>query len=831
MLATWAYHRIHRNDDRWPRRLAWCLPMRVLVEQTHSEVERVLASLGVLWDGKGDHTGRVGAHLLMGGSNAGDWHHHPEDCAVLIGTQDMLLSRALNRGYGAAPARWPIDFGLLSRDCLWVLDEVQLMDVGLATSAQLDLFRGEAGRPTASFWMSATLQRNWLASVDTAGMVERLPLLEIPEDQQHGGLWDIRKKCNIEPNAKPPALPARIAEEHARFGFGRDGPTLVVVNTVRRAIELADAIAKTPTLKKRGATDLRVVHSRFRPHERLRFAKEFLNREACGPGADRIIVSTQVVEAGVDISSRVLFTDVAPWPSLVQRFGRAARWGGTAEVFVIDTAPKDDGAAAPYAKAELDAALDAISRVGDVGPAGLEHFERHVLDAASRAELYPYSPSALVVRDEIDELFDTTPDLTGAHLDVSRYIRSGDERDIQVFWDQIPEKGAVDKGVRPTREALCSVPVGAARTWLFDGKRLKRPRSAWIRDYLKNEYRVAEANDLYPGQTLLIDSKIGGYDWDPTSGRGLGATLAATGEVPPVERAIATPDDEADGAQDDESQSATSVYQTIGTHGREVAKKARAIAAALCPELSDRFELAGRLHDVGKIHEAFQGCIKDVAGRPAQRDLAKAPKAAWHTGRSLYPMGESGHRRGFRHELASAIAMFSILRRHDPEHAALLGPWRDVLGAGAPGVPGASPPTAIEREVLALSADDFDLIAYLVMSHHGKVRASLHATPDDQDAATRTGRVRIRGLEDGDALPPVRFGDGDDLLPPSQVDLGIATMGLHPATGRSWTDRALGLLARLGPFELAWLEAILRAADVRASKDTIVDPMLTKEGD
>jgi hypothetical protein len=32
VLATWSYHRLHRQDDSWPRRLVWCLPMRGLVE-------------------------------------------------------------------------------------------------------------------------------------------------------------------------------------------------------------------------------------------------------------------------------------------------------------------------------------------------------------------------------------------------------------------------------------------------------------------------------------------------------------------------------------------------------------------------------------------------------------------------------------------------------------------------------------------------------------------------------------------------------------------------------------------------------------------------------
>ena len=143
VLAVWAWYRLRQRRDDWPRRLVWCLPMRVLVEQTESEVQSALRRLGVLWDGKSTHLGKVGVHMLMGGADTGQWYLHPECDAVLVGTQDMLLSRAMNRGYASPRARWPMEFGLLNQDSLWVMDEVQLMDVGLATSAQLQVFRGE----------------------------------------------------------------------------------------------------------------------------------------------------------------------------------------------------------------------------------------------------------------------------------------------------------------------------------------------------------------------------------------------------------------------------------------------------------------------------------------------------------------------------------------------------------------------------------------------------------------------------------------------------------------------------------------------------------------
>jgi len=46
---------------------------------------------------------------------------------ILVGTQDMLLSRALMRGYGISRYLWPLHFALLHNDCLWVFDELVML--------------------------------------------------------------------------------------------------------------------------------------------------------------------------------------------------------------------------------------------------------------------------------------------------------------------------------------------------------------------------------------------------------------------------------------------------------------------------------------------------------------------------------------------------------------------------------------------------------------------------------------------------------------------------------------------------------------------------------
>jgi CRISPR-associated endonuclease/helicase Cas3 len=583
--------------------------------------------------------------------------------------------------------------------------------------------------------------------------------------------------------------------------------------------------------------EIRLVHGRFRPHERSSWREEFLSRAACHSGVNRVVVATQVVEAGVDISAGCLVTDLGPWSSLVQRFGRCARYGGTGVVVVVDRGA-DEASARPYSTDELIAAREAVASIegigGGVGIARLEQFESG-LDAGATARLYPYQAKHLIIRREFDELFDTTPDLTGADIDISRFVRATDDRDLQVFWldvdkpTKVEPRPAPSPERQPRREELCAVPFLAARDWLCgeESKANRRPRlrsgkRAWVWDWLEGEWVVAERAMLVPGRVVCVASESGGY----LEERGFASDATRRVPVVPLPTAVlpagaaALADASAGGDAFSNGE-----WKTVGVHSDEVVTEAAALSEALSlpDDVRSVLSLAARWHDTGKAHPAFQGAIRPKGTRPATHDLAKAPKDAWLRPPGSYRTADdSDSRPGLRHELASALALFAVLRQFAPEHPALLGPWADVLkmtGQYVEPEPARPGPSPFEEQVLALSAQEFDLLVYLVAAHHGKVRVALHAAPRDQDYDDRDGRgLPIRGVREGDILPAVALSASKPPVSPQKLTLQPAMLGLSPITGRSWRERSIDLAERFGPAGLAFLEALIVAADRRASR-------------
>jgi len=785
----WAAHRL-RSPGSTPRRLVWCLPMRTLVEQTAGDIKNWFGRLMKQADGSSALPGPEDVHVLMGGVEASDWLAKPEHPAVLVGTQDMLLSRALMRGYATSRTNWPMEFALLHDDAQWVFDEVQLMGAGRSTSAQLEAFRRcEAaqaaradrrhGRPARSLWVSATLEPAWLKTVDHAEPPPNAVVHVDPSAAADGRLALLTKaKKALRRSQIAPASPK--ASDINRYVAGiaetilaahRPGHmTLVIVNRVARAQLLHAAIRRLLQQRETPSPALALIHSRFRPPER----EQEMDKVLGGESNDVIVVATQAVEAGVDISSAVMFAELAPWPSMVQRFGRANRYAeldGGADIYWIDLLGEemdekaDRGLALPYEAKELRAARERLVSIDDAAPANLP----------PPGAVEP--PRRVIRRKDLDDLFDTDPDLTGFDVDVSPYVRDADDTDVRIFWRKRPADAQAPP--QPDAIELCAAPIGGVRDWL---KKVRGARACvFVRDsqWRNGEGPASEAppgwrpfrDNPWPGMTLLVDTKAGGYDesigftGDP---RHIPAPVAGSSDSTAASASSPAADEE---GHDEDPRSATGVPVSLTDHLDHVAAEAEALCCALAvdPEARGAIVRAARWHDLGKAHAVFQdtmwrGLPESNAGGDGL--LAKTVRMNMRHGRAF-----------FRHELASALAFLDQER------------W----------------------------SRDADLVAYLIAAHHGKVRMNLRALPRERAPGGERASSRFaRGVWEGDELPSVDLGAGERWTG-GLLTLSIMELGWDEATRESWTERTRDLLAYFGPFRLAWMETIVRLADWRAS--------------
>lgn len=767
VVLAWLWNRTHFQNSKWPRRLVYCLPMRTLVEQTRDNVQEWLRKLSEAY-AKGARPeendfawlATNSPIILMGGEETDrDWDVRAEKPAILIGTQDMLLSRALNRGYGMSRYRWPMHFGLLNNDCLWVMDETQLMGVGVETSAQLDGFRHNETMPTfgtcPTWWMSATLDDARLTTVDhprpvDGWFVEKLSDAEQSSGKAHDLITAAKKlsRAALKDAPAPLALNsaskdyagqlAKLVKERHQTGT----LTLVVVNRVKRAREIFEAFTtgKNPLYDRERVA---LIHSRFRPVDRERHTQLLFDK------GDRIVIATQAVEAGVDVSARLLITEIAPWSSLVQRIGRCNRRADIpdAEVLWVDIQPKDDkdDLLRPYSETELNKARAAITPLTNASP--------QALCEVTVAKDHGIRP--VIRRRDLVDLFDTTPDICGQDLDVSRYIRDGDDNDVQFFWRSVGEDAPTDKEPPPHRDELCRVSVGDAVKFLG-----KKPR-AWRWNPLSEEWE--ESKVARPGVVYLVDVKSGGYN-DATGWTG-----------DPKDKP--TPHPPKDGELPKYAGNRLTFarkWQSLAEHTAKVVSEMKAITAALTISDADAAPLhtAALWHDIGKAHGEFQAML--VSNDISRQDTLWA--------KSEHKNGKC-NRCGFRHELASALG------------------WLLVESPHAPGKPG-----AIER----------DLVGYLIAAHHGKVRLSIRSLPQETGNPKTPGALYARGVWQDDILRAVSL--GEFTTPEIALDLSFMRMG-EGQHGPSWLARTVALRDRLGPFRLAFLETLLRAADARASRE------------
>lgn len=719
VLGAWMFQRAAR---RAPLRLVYALPMRTLVEQTAEVAVEMRARAGLEPD-------QLPIHILMGGAEppAEDWRVTPNRSQILIGTIDMLLSRALNRGYAESRFAWPIAFGLLNSDCRWVFDEVQLMGPARVTSAQLDGLRAKLGTDLhcESMWVSATVDRAKLATVDRPLLGD---VLELDKSDHTGGLAArLTATKTLQRVEVEDANPARQLAELCVSRHEAGTRTLVVLNTVRHAQDVYRDVSRL--IDEDGPAPV-LVHSRYRPGDREAHLAAAL---ASTSGRGTIVISTQVIEAGVDMSSRTLITALAPFSSIVQRLGRCNRAGEheAANVVWLDLGEIGDdkrahAAAAPYLPADLRASQ-----------AVLRPLEGESLSPARLGDLSVRETegnTAILRRRDLLDLFDTSPDLSGSDIDIAPFIRTDDERTVSVFFRALGPGPAVridaDEQPMPEPAEIVQVP----RSDLSK-------RAVWIHDHVDGGWLQPTGGRVPPGASVLLAAEDAGYEgelgWSPGRAKR------------PVEVIVTHDTSRTDSFSSDV---AGTEPETLLAHLEAVAAEADSLAAAM--DLNARREVlrvAGALHDLGKAHPVFQELMHSV--------IAEADGEVWAKSGTR---GGRYRRRFFRHELASALTLPAVAESLDlgevPLTRYLIGAHHGKVRLSIRPAPTEEPPPDLpEGGRFALGLVDGDALPVTQTPLGSTPQLTLDLTPMELGAEDSWTDAALR-LRDDPAIGPFRLG-------------------------------------------------------------------------
>jgi CRISPR-associated endonuclease/helicase Cas3 len=314
----------HLPPNQFPRQCIYSVPMRVLANQFQAEYEKLTQRSGL-------------KNRLQVMIHTGERPDDPELHGDLVFTTiDQTLSNVLGVPYALGSGRANLNAGAVIGSYL-VFDEFHLYPHGeksssigaLKTTLQiLKLLQGI----TPFVLMTATFSSAMLKELKAELGAEVVPdpdkpdelqkILEIPSQRNKVRRYHVVKDLL--------SADAVLQRHHTR--------SIAICNTVERAQALFQALRDHPA---RGAAQVILLHARFTASDRKK--KEEFIREQFGKDSGKrtapsvILVATQVIEVGLDITCENLHTEIAPANAIFQRAGRCARFENEqGDVFIYD---------------------------------------------------------------------------------------------------------------------------------------------------------------------------------------------------------------------------------------------------------------------------------------------------------------------------------------------------------------------------------------------------------------------------------------------------------------------------------------------------------------
>lgn len=315
-----------------PRRLIWVVNRRVVVDQATDEAVAMAATLRDLQQqGESElvaglagysQTGRLLAVSTLRGEMADnrEWSQDPSTPAVVIGTVDMIGSRLLFRGYGDGRYFRPYHAGLLGVDALIVNDEAHLTPA----FARL-LIAVRKLSPAAR--INGKRFHTLLVSATDRGMGENLFAHsldnDLKESERFRRVYEAEKRLWLYEVTDKKAAEGKLTELALQSPAAR---TIVFVERPEDAARMAERIEKEA-----GTERVALLTGTMRGWERDRLTKDSTAfgrfQIAQQPPEPAWLVATSAGEVGVNISGERLVTMLTESDHLLQRLGRLNRFG------------------------------------------------------------------------------------------------------------------------------------------------------------------------------------------------------------------------------------------------------------------------------------------------------------------------------------------------------------------------------------------------------------------------------------------------------------------------------------------------------------------------
>lgn len=348
------------GNVRMPRRLIYIVNRRTVVDQATETVERLRGRLvepeSPDWQGHARTLHAIAGTLRRLCATDGvplavstlrgeladneEWKADPARPAIVVGTIDMIGSKLLFSGYGDGRYYRTHHAGLIGQDALIVHDEAHLSPafgdlLGAISQEQVREAKGNGTldvitRPVRVMDLSATSRGREVSAFKLKPEDEKDPVVQ-ERLSAHKRLY--QHLASSDDSILPRIVDLAKAHEST------SAKILVYIRSPEQAQQVASALAKF--LGKGSGERVAVLTGTIRGHERDQLVETNPVYRALLESGSRVsetvyLVSTSAGEVGIDMDADHLVCDLTTLDALVQRLGRVNRRGGEGRYARVD---------------------------------------------------------------------------------------------------------------------------------------------------------------------------------------------------------------------------------------------------------------------------------------------------------------------------------------------------------------------------------------------------------------------------------------------------------------------------------------------------------------